>query len=634
MQITGTLSKKNKRNPIIRYLNTLPTELRLTILSVIIGAIGGLSAVIFRISIEVVFTITFVIPYSYFKVPYWILLLIIPGIGGILVGLITQNVSIETKGHGIPEIIDAVSMKRAQINFRVPIAKMVASAITLGVGGSAGREGPIAQISGGFGSNLGKFFHLTTDEKRDLILSGVASGISATFNTPLGGVLFALEVIRRDKKATPIIPLIVSSVVGSTIGIVFLGKSPSFKFPTNLSFNNVENIPIFILLGLIIGVISVIWILSFYFIEDIFERVKFPNYVVAGFGAFLVGIIQLFLLISNDYREIDFPLLFWLPLDKLGPDLGIDAIHAIDLAFGREMQLDVAIVLLILSFLATSITLGSGGSGGIFTPTLFLGVMVGTIFGLVLEPFINVDVAVLAVLGMAAFFAGSARAPFTAIIMTAEMVGDYLLIIPLMFVVSSSWIISSILYKRDIFIEKLFRRGVQPQSQYDIFQDIQVDEIMQKKVIGVHPKDRLERVIQLMNESGHTGFPVTDEISNELVGIITEHDVEHFLHSKQAAQGWAVSDVCTKHVVSVLSGCPLSTAFKIMAGRDINRLPVVSIDHILIGWITRSDIMRTYLHIQQSQLHRDFEENLFESDFFTKKYMIDVENNEEFVNLR
>ena len=626
MQITGTISRKGKSNLIIRYLNMLPSEVRLTIFAILIGVIGGLSAVTFRLMIEIVFTITFVFPYKYFNVPYWILLLIIPALGGIMVGFITQNVSIETKGHGIPEIIDAVSMKRAQINFRVPIAKMVASAITLGVGGSAGREGPIAQISGGFGSNLGRFFHLTTDEKRDLILSGVAAGISATFNTPLGGVLFALEVIRRDKKAPPIIPLIISSVVGSTIGIVFLGKSPSFKFPTNLSFQNVANIPIFIILGLIIGIFSVIWIRGFYFIETNFDKIKLPNYVVAGVGAFLVGLIQLFLLVSNDYREIDFPLLFWLPLDRLGPDLGIDAIHAIDLAFDRQLQLDVAIVLLILSFFSTSITLGSGGSGGIFTPTLFLGVMVGTVFGLLLEPFIGVDVAVLSVLGMAAFFAGSARAPFTAIIMTAEMVGDYLLIIPLMFVVSASWLMSSLLFNRDIFVEKLFRRGIQPQSEFDIIQDILVDEIMIKNVIQVHPKDRLETVIQLMNKSGHTGYPVTDEVSKELLGIITEHDVEHFLHSKQAAQGWAVSDVCTKHVVSVLSGCPLSTAFKIMAGRDINRLPIVSPEHILIGWITRSDIMRAYLHIQQTQLHQDFEENLFESDFFAKKYMVDVDS--------
>lgn len=604
----------------------LPSEVRLTIFAILIGIIGGLSAVTFRLMIEVVFTITFVYPHKYFNVSYWILLLIVPALGGIIVGFITQNVSIETKGHGIPEIIDAVSMKRAQIGFRVPIAKMIASAITLGVGGSAGREGPIAQISGGFGSNLGKIFHLTTDEKRDLILSGVAAGISATFNTPLGGVLFALEIIRRDKKAPPIIPLIISSVIGSTIGIVFLGRSPSFKFPTNLSFQNVANIPIFIFLGLIIGVLSVVWIVGFYFIETNFDKIKLPNYAVAGFGAFVVGVIQLFLLISNDYREVDFPLLFWLPLDNLGPDLGLDAIHAINLAFSREMQLEVAIVLLILSFFATSITLGSGGSGGIFTPTLFLGVMVGTVFGLLLEPFIGVDVAVLAVLGMAAFFAGAARAPFTAIIMTAEMVGDYLLIIPLMFVVSASWLMSSLLYKRDIFVEKLYRRGVQPQSQFDIFQDILVDEIMIKNVIQVHPKDRLETVIKLMNESGHTGYPVTDEVSKELLGIITEHDVEHFLHSKKATQGWAVSDVCTKHVVSVLSGCPLSTAFKIMAGRDINRLPIVSPEHILIGWITRSDIMREYLHIQQSQLHQDFEENLFESDFFAKKYMVNVDS--------
>lgn len=606
----------------IKFLNSLPSDLRLTILSILIGVIGGLSAVVFRYLIILVFELTYIIPNVFLHIPYWILLLIIPPLGGIIVGIITQKVSIETKGHGIPEIINAVSMNRGNIHFKVPIAKMIASSITIGAGGSAGREGPIAQISGGFGSNLGCFLHLTTDERRDLILSGVASGISATFNAPLGGVLFALEVIRRDKKAPPLIPMIVSSVVGSTIGIIFLGKSPAFVFPSDLSFINVGNVPIFIVLGLLIGICSVLWIKGFYLIEDLFDKIRLPNSFVAGLGAFLVGLIQILLLVANSLSEtLKFPLLFWLPLPA---DFGIDAITAIDMAFDRKLILEIAIMLLILSFLATSFTLGSGGSGGIYTPTLFLGVMSGTIFGLLIEPYTGLDIAVMAVLGMAAFFGGSARAPFTAIIMTAEIVGDYLLIIPLMFAVSASWIMSSILYEHDIFIVKLVRRGVRPHKSFDLFHDVLVEEVMIKNVIKVHPKDRLERVILLMHESGHTGFPVTEEKSDLLSGIITEHDVEHFMQAKKPTQDWVVGDLCSKNAISVLAGCPLSTALKIMAGRGINRLPVVTNDHRLIGWLTRSDIMRTYLKLQQNQNLKDFEDQMFESDFFTKRFMVDV----------
>ena len=627
-QIGINISQNNKFKSAIHFLNALPPEMRLTILSVIVGVIGGLSAVVFRFLIEAIFQLTFVIPHDFLGVPYIFLLLAVPAIGGLAVGYITQNVSIETKGHGIPEIIDAVAMKRGNIQLKVPIAKMVASAITLGVGGSAGKEGPIAQISGGFGSAMGKFFHLTTDEKRDLILSGVASGISATFNAPLGGVLFALEIIRRDKKSPPLIPLIISSVVGSTIGLIFLYPDGNklFKFPTDLSYSNPVNIPIFIFLGLLVGLLSVLWIKGFYFIEDLFDKIPFSNSVVAGFGAFLVGVIQISLFIlDSSYPDLGFPLLFWLRLDVLGKELGVDAVQFINGAFFGQTELVVAVSMLLLSFLATSFTLGSGGSGGIFTPTLLLGVLVGTIFGLVLGPYIGLSVGLLAVIGMAGFFGGAARAPFTAVIMTAEMVGDYKLIIPLMFAVSASWIISSVLHKNDIFMEKLTRRGVRLGGQYDVFADVLVDEVMITNVDSVHPKDRLEQVIQLMHSSGHTGFPVSDE-DKRLVGIITQHDIDSFMSSQKESKSWIVSDVCTKSVISVLSGCPLSTAFKIMVGRGINRLPVITKDHTLIGWITRSDIMRTYLQLQQNQNLKDFEDKLFESDYFAKQYLVNVKD--------
>ena len=626
-QIKVNISENRRFKSLIHYLNALPSDMRLILLSIIIGIIGGLSAVIFRFLIEEVFQLTFVYPHVYLGVPYLVLLILVPSLGGLDVGYNTENISIETKGHGIPEIIDAVAMKRGDIGIKVPIAKMVASAITLGVGGSAGKEGPIAQISGGFGSNLGKFLHLTTDEKRDLVLSGVASGISATFNAPLGGVLFALEIIRRDKKSPPLIPLIVSSVVGSTIGLAFLYPSGEklFNFPKNLAFSNFGNIPLFIFLGLHVGICSVIWIKGFYFIESLFDRINLRNSFVAGFGAFLVGLIQIILYLLNTTYNLRFPLLFWLRLDVLNPELGVDAVQAINRAFNREMMLDVAIIMLVLSFFATSFTLGSGGYGGIFTPTLFLGVLVGTIFGFLIEPYTGLDVAVLAVLGMAGFFGGAARAPFTAIIMTAEMVGDYLLIIPLMFTVSASWVIASIFHKNDIFMEKLIRRGVRLSGEYDVFADVIVDEVMTKKVISVHPKDRIEMIIQLMHDTGHTGFTVTDE-TGSLIGIITNHDVENFMMSKKDTQNWIVAEVCTKSVISVLQGCPLSTVFKIMAGRGINRIPVVNNDQKLLGLITRSDIMRTYLKLQHHLSMQDFEDKLFDSDYFAKKYLVKVEH--------
>ena len=332
--------------------NKLNNEMRLGILAIITGVVGGGSAVIFRELIVLVYTFMIKIPYNSSSILLPFLLIIMPMLGGMVVGYITSKVSPESKGHGIPEIIDVVATKGGNFRMRVPFAKMLASSITLGTGGSAGREGPIAQISGGFGSVLGQLLHLTPEEKKDLIISGVAAGIAATFNTPIGGILFAIEIIRRDHQSSPLLPLILSSVVGTAIGIFFLGSKPSFIFPAYVGYKSPLNIPIFVLIGMIIGLVSIIWIRGFYFIEDLFNKIPASPVLIAAFGGFLVGIIQVVLWSQN------LPLIFWAPL---GSDIGVDAIGAINQIFAKNLGLTAVIILFILGFFLTSITRGSGG---------------------------------------------------------------------------------------------------------------------------------------------------------------------------------------------------------------------------------------------------------------------------------
>ena len=592
--------------------NKLDNEIRLGILAVVIGVVGGGSAVIFREFIILFYTLLIRIPYDSSSLLLPFLLVVMPMLGGTVVGYITSRISPESKGHGIPEIIDVVATKGGNFRMRVPFAKMIASSITLGTGGSAGREGPIAQISGGFGSVLGQLLHLTPEEKKDLIISGVAAGIAATFNTPIGGILFAIEIIRRDHQSSPLLPLILSSVVGTAIGIFFLGSKPSFIFPAYVGYKTPLNIPIFVIIGVIIGLISILWIRGFYFIEDLFNKIPSSPILIAAFGGLLVVIIQLILWSQK------LPLIFWVPI---GSDIGVDAIGAINQIFAENMGLSAVIILFILGFLLTSITLGSGGSGGIFAPTLFLGVMLGAIIGHTLEMFglLTFDFALLVVIGMAAMFAGSARAPFTSIIMTAEMVGDFTIIIPLMFAVTASYLTSRTLFEDDIFILKLKRRGVLFSRKVDFFDDILVKEVMTTNVVTISEKDRIENVIDLMAKSGHTGYPVVD-IEEKLVGIITEHDIRNALLSGKSPKDWSVGDICTHTVVSILPECPLSSVTSLMASRKINRLPVINDleKRVVIGWITRSDIIRIYLKIRHSNIHEWHESQLFDSSFVTQ----------------
>lgn len=609
-------------NKFIYDFNHLDTTTRLSILAILVGILGGLSAIVFRYLITLVFFLLYYVPYT-FGMPFEILLIVVPCFGGLLIGLMSTK-SKEASGHGIPEIIETVAYKNGDFSYSLPFVKMVASSITLGTGGAAGKEGPICQIGGGFGSMLGQIFNLTAEEKKDLVISGVAAGLSAVFNAPLGAILFAIEIIRRDNKSPPLIPLIISSVIGAAIGIIaFHTQKPFLDFPsiTLITFNT-YTLVIVITLGLIAGLFSVFWIKFFYFVQGLFERIKISKIAIAAFGGLLVGIMQLFLWVNN------LPIIFWLELSPFNikrRTYNLDAIATINGVFhqtlggtGSQLLL-ISFILIFIGMLGTALTLGSGNSGGSLAPTLYIGVMIGAFVGqgfLEYLPLSVPNVAFISILGMAAFFAGSIRSPFTAIIMTAEMIGDYRFIVPLMFAVAVAYIVSRAFMRFDLYTYGLAKQGFKFVDEFDSFDGIFVDEIMvdQKNIIKVHEKDRLENVLQLLNQSGHTGFPVVDE-NNKLLGIITEHDIQNFFKSGKNLADANVGDICSRNVVTLLEHCPVSMVISVLAGRKINRLPIVNYDKILKGWVTRSDVIKIYLKHRHLEEQDKFERELFENPF-------------------
>ena len=589
----------------------LPPFIKLNILAIVVGIVGGFGSWIFRLAILIIFVVFYSFPIEVMNslgLPNitWLLFLLAPMIGGLIVGYLTSRVSKETKGHGVPEVLESVTLKDGKMNLRVPFIKIIASATTIGTGGSAGREGPIAQIGAGFASLLGQKFNLNPKELRTLVVSGVAAGIASTFNAPIGGSLFALEVLMGGGSATALlIPIIVAAVVGVVVGQFLLGTDPAFLGFPPLEYHEPFLIPLFIMLGLICGVGSALWIKFFYKAEDIMDYVnnKFntPEILRPTLGGLSVGLILTltFFFVGDEWEKFTIMGRTYLP---------IEAVFQGTLIQGPVLLvLTILILLFILKAVGTVFTVGSGGSGGVFAPTLFLGVILGAIFGVFIDDIIviaDVPITLLALLGMAAFFAGTGRAPLTAIIMTAEMTEDYFLTIPLMVVVVISWLVSILLEKENIYTLKLIRRGVVLQeSRTDILETISVEQAMtpREKLVVVDTKTRLEKVMELVRTTGHEGFPVIEE--EMFIGVITLSDVQNALYS--SPKDWNVFDVLIKKgkpLVCVNKNASLMHAVHIMEKMDISRIPVVeeSTDQKkefpkLLGWLTHHDITRVYI---------------------------------------
>ncbi len=614
---------KLKQVLIVRFYSMTPL-MRLNILSFFVGVIGGLGSWVFRIAINFIFELLFVLPQRVlrengFTDLDWLPFLLAPVLGGLVVGILTSKVSKETRGHGVPEVLEAVALHNGKMNLRVPFVKILASAGTLGSGGSAGREGPIAQIGAGFASFIGQKMNLNPRETRTLVVSGVAAGISATFNAPIGGALFSFEVVMRDASISVFIPIIIASVVGTVIGQLLLGDEIAFVNFPQLEYHDPTLIPFFILIGILAGLASAIWIKFFYKSEDMiettFKKLRIPDFSQAAIGGLFVGVILLLTYLSvEDWENYTIMGRLYAPMTAVfnGDLTRITKERTFFIIF-----LTLA-TLLLLKVIATIFTIGTGGSGGVFAPTLFIGVMLGGLFGLFVNEILGVSeaVAVFALLGMAAFFGGTGRAPFTAIIMTAEMTGDYLLFVPLMLAVTSGMLVSQRLESNDIYIRKLLRRGATiAKPDTEVLDTIKVSQVMvpRDKLIIVDIKTRLETVLDHFLSSKHEGYPVFN--GEDFIGVITVADVEKALHTF-GPEDWVVGDIVEakkRELICVDPDATLAHAIALMVRKDVSRIPVVERcgdKPQLIGWITHHDITGVYMDQRASKILEEAEEHL------------------------
>ncbi|RKY83237.1 chloride channel protein, partial [candidate division KSB1 bacterium] len=557
----------------------LPEDTSLLILALIVGIGGGLGAVLFRKLIRLSNYILFDIFFNQIKhISFGSYLLpIVPGIGGLFVGLMIYYFAREARGHGVPEVMDAVANKGGIIRPRVVFVKMLASAICIGSGGSTGREGPIIQIGSALGSSFGQFFKLSTERIKILLGCGAAAGMAATFNAPIAGTLFPLEIILGDFSIKTFSPIILSSVIATAVSWKFLGSAPAFILPEYKLISNYEFL-LYLLMGIIMGFVGVAYIRTLYYTDDRFLKLKkIPEYVHPAIGGILMGFIA-----------IKFPQIMG------------NGYEAIEQALHGKLTLTVLLFLLFAKPIGTSLTLGSGGSGGIFAPSLFIGAVAGGCFGKIANiifPSITAPYGAYSLVAMGAVVGAVTHAPLTGIIIIFELTNNYRIILPLMFCTITSTVIAKLLLSESIYTMDLLRKGIRFRKGRNVsmLEEIPVSDVMTRNFDKVSEETPIKSILNLIQKSRFTAFPVTDSYGY-LKGIITFNDIRSILFEEYLHPLLIAKDIATFPVVTIKPDDNLSEALRKMEEGDFDLLPVVKGKNgqVLMGVITRDDLLNRY----------------------------------------
>jgi CIC family chloride channel protein len=551
------------------------------VIAIIIGILSGFAAIGIRAMIKAISYISFPgngnILQNIISNP-WYVVLLAPIVGGLLVGPIIYFFAQEAKGHGVPEVMQAILLQGGKIRPRVAFVKAIASAISIGSGGSVGREGPIIQIGSSLGSTIGQFFKVPGNRLKTLVGCGSAAGIAAAFNAPIAGALFAVEIILMDFAVAQFSPIVISSVMATVISHNFEGDFAAFQVP-KYHLNSPYEIIFYFVLGAGCGIAAYLFIKLLYFCEDIFDnKFNFPEYLKPAAGGVGIGIIALL-----------FPQIM---------GVGYDTIN---IALQGEMLWYLAFALVFVKIIATSLTLGSGGSGGIFAPSLFMGAMLGFFFGSIMHslfPDITATPGAYALVAMGGLVAGTTRAPITAIIIVFELTNDYKIILPLMVTCIISVIISSRLSRESIYTLKLLLRniGIKEGVETNIMESLYVKEVYTKDYDSIISSDSFNQTVNKVIHGRNSEFPLINK-NGEILGIISLNNIRDFLLDKDILQNVLIAeDVANKNFEVVSEDDNCRTALDKMGKYDLTGLPVTDSNgsQIIKGMLWRKDILEAY----------------------------------------
>jgi CIC family chloride channel protein len=573
----------------------------LLVTSMAVGVGTGFGAVLFIRLIALIQTLFFENGATILSFMGRYMLIVAPLVGGLVAGPVIFYFAKEAKGHGVPEVMQAIAVRGGRIRPRVVVAKVVASAMCIGSGGSAGREGPIVQVGAALGSTIGQWLHLSDSRVRNLVACGSAAGIAATFNAPIAGVVFAMEIILGELRLGDLGSVVIASVTASTIARIFLGDRPAFTIPA-YAMKSPWEVFLYALLGALSAFVAVGFTRMLYWFEDRFDGWHFPDALKPALGGLLLGgMAFLYPMVLGLGFVPQEQALLGLPLSANLPHVFGSGFPVIEDALLGRLAIGLLLVLILLKPLATSLTLGSGNSGGVFAPSLFTGAALGGAFGLIIEqlaPGATAGPGAFAIVGMAAVFAGAARAPFTAILIVFEMTDDYRLILPLMSGVIISQIIADRLLKDSIYTLKLTHRGIRLRRgrDIDVMESVRADEVMVREPVTVPVDLPVSLLAGEFLRTGQHGFSVVNG-DGSLYGVVSLEDYRRSTAGKADSQDHlTVRDLATLDVVSVFPDETVGVAMRRMAPRDLSRLPVVARENPrqLLGVIRRNDIVHAY----------------------------------------
>ncbi|MGC8958731.1 MAG: chloride channel protein [Chloroflexia bacterium] len=504
----------------------------------------------------------------------YLLVLGIPALGLCLAAGLMRLLAGDAPGHGVAGIMEAMALRGGRLRVRPALARVLASILTIASGGSVGPEDPNVQIGATVGSWLGQRLHLSTERVQTLVACGAASGIAAAFNAPVAGVFFAQEIILGEFTVGGLSMVVISTVSASVISRILRGESPAFLIP-EYSLRSPWEVFLYLALGLLAALASVFYVRILLAIEEMLSRWKSPFLLRAALGGLAVGAVGL-----------AFPQLF---------GVGYETMDA--LLRGEEVATGVLLALLLLKPLLTATTLGSGGSGGVFAPSLFIGSMLGGAFGQVVQrlfPQVTAPAPAYALVGMGAVLAGAVHCPITAIFLLFEMTRDYHIILPIMLCAVVSTLVSRRLAPGSVYTGRLAQRGIYLHLGRDlnVMEMVTVEEAMSRDFDTARPEMTLEELGRLFEQSAHHGFPVVDR-EGRLRGIVTLTDYHRAL---EEGKGRTVADICTADPLTLFPDQSLHEAMCLFSARDVGRIPVVSREdpRRIVGLLRRYDLIRAY----------------------------------------
>lgn len=525
----------------------------------------------------------------------WYMLFVLPATGALAVGLITRHFAPEAKGHGVPEVMDAIYRHGGKVRPRVALAKAVSSALTIGSGGSAGTEGPIIQIGAAVGSGVGQLLHIPRRQMGTLVACGAAAGIGAIFNAPIAGVLFALEIFLKDFSLRTFSPVVFASVISCSLTHALRQEGDVAIFEVHQGsqyvFNGAE-LPFYLVLGVLCALVAICFIRLLYATEDLADAVKIPQNLIPVVGALALGLLgTVYLWVS----QID---------GQAVPEFFGNGYPLIEAAVHPQHVFDLGAALLLvlcaLKMVATCLTLGSGGSGGIFAPSLFIGAAVGGCFGLLLNRLGWVDdgsVSAYALVGMAALVAGTTHAPLTAIVILYEITREPRVILPIMFAAIIATMFAQKFCRDSIYTLKLRRRGVRFGTLADltILKGISADQVRTAPAITVNAEDPLQKLIDLAVDNEAGDFVVVDD-QGAFQGLVVAGDIRTALLQPEAVPLLLVGELMRSGVPSVHPAETLDDVLDAFARCNVHSLPLMSAadgTHV-DALITRQAVMTRY----------------------------------------